>query len=106
MLGGVALVEGHDVLRRRVVVRLLDERIQLIEEEMLVHAFVHVDDLELAAVDVERQYFIWLWTRERGDFAAMAKALLGDPEHARKVQLRFNQLGLKVRELKDRAGSA
>jgi hypothetical protein len=28
--------------------------------------------------------------------------LLGDPEGARKVQLRFNQLGLKVRDLKQR----
>jgi len=32
----------------------------------------------------------------------MAQTLLGDPDGARKVQLRFNQLGLKVRELKAR----
>ena len=32
----------------------------------------------------------------------MASVLLGDPDLARKVQLRFNQLGLKVRELKQR----
>jgi hypothetical protein len=30
--------------------------------------------------------------------------LMGGEEHARKVQLRFNQLGLKVRELKERLG--
>ena len=36
------------------------------------------------------------------DFGRMARQLLGSDEHARKVQLRFNQLGLKVRELKER----
>lgn len=52
------------------------------------------------AQDVERQYFVKLWEQEDGDFAAMARVLMGDPAFARKVQLRFNQLGLKVRELK------
>ena len=56
------------------------------------------------AQDVERQYFTKLWEQEEGDFAAMARILMGDPECARKVQLRFNQLGLKVRELKGGAG--
>jgi DNA-binding NtrC family response regulator len=51
------------------------------------------------AQDVERQYFTRLWEQEEGDFAAMAKVLMGDETAARKVQLRFNQLGLKVREL-------
>ena len=51
----------------------------------------------------ERQYFTWLYLREEGDFAAMAEVLLGAAEHARKVQLRFNQLGLKVRDFKDQA---
>ena len=58
------------------------------------------DGLNKVAQDVERQYFIQLYLREKGDFGAMAKVLLDDPEGARKVQLRFNQLGLKVRELK------
>ena len=62
------------------------------------------DGLNKVAQDVERQYFTWLYLREKGDFAMMAAVLLGDAEHARKVQLRFNQLGLKVRELKDRIG--
>ncbi|MFZ5481871.1 MAG: sigma-54-dependent transcriptional regulator [Myxococcota bacterium] len=52
------------------------------------------------AQDVERQYFTKLWEQEEGDFAGMARILMGDPECARKVQLRFNQLGLKVRDLK------
>jgi two-component system nitrogen regulation response regulator GlnG len=58
------------------------------------------DSLNKVAVECERQYFVQLYIREKGDFSAMARVLLGDPEHARKVQLRFNQLGLKVRELK------
>ena len=53
------------------------------------------------ALDIERQYFESLWVQEGGDFAAMARVLLGDASHARKVQLRFNQMGLKVRELKE-----
>jgi len=58
--------------------------------------------LNKVAVSCERQYFEQLYMRHRGDFAAMARVLLDDPEAARKVQLRFNQLGLKVRELKAR----
>jgi two-component system nitrogen regulation response regulator GlnG len=60
------------------------------------------EGLNKVAQDVERQYFTRLYLQERGDFAAMAAVLLGDPEAGRKVQLRFNQLGLKVRELKAR----
>ncbi len=60
------------------------------------------EGLNKVAQDVERQYFTRLYLQERGDFAAMAKVLLGDAGGARKVQLRFNQLGLKVRDLKER----
>lgn len=60
------------------------------------------DTLNKVSVGCERQYFTALYLRTRGDFGAMAEALLGDAAHARKVQLRFNQLGLKVRELKER----
>jgi DNA-binding NtrC family response regulator len=58
------------------------------------------ETLSHLASDVERQYFTKLWEQEEGDFAAMARVLMGDPANARKVQLRFNQLGLKVREMK------
>ena len=58
------------------------------------------EGLNKVAQDVERQYFTRLYLQERGDFSAMASLLLGDPEASRKVQLRFNQLGLKVRDLK------
>ncbi len=58
------------------------------------------DSLNQLSQSVERQYFLELFKRERGDFSAMARVLLGDAALARKVQLRFNQLGLKVRELR------
>ncbi len=58
------------------------------------------DTLNGVSQDVERQYFVRLWEQEDGDFGEMARVLLGDATHARKVQLRFNQLGLKVRELR------
>jgi two-component system nitrogen regulation response regulator GlnG len=55
--------------------------------------------LNAVANSVERQYFLALFKRHGGDFRKMAEALLGDPEKGRAVRLRFNQLGLKVREL-------
>jgi DNA-binding NtrC family response regulator len=57
--------------------------------------------LNAVAVDVERQYFLALFLQHRGDFAAMAEALLGDRNKARAVRLRFNQLGLSVRQLRE-----
>ncbi|MCB9758824.1 MAG: sigma 54-interacting transcriptional regulator [Alphaproteobacteria bacterium] len=62
------------------------------------------DSLNAVSQDVERQYFTALYLVNQGDFSAMAKVLMGDPDNARKIQLRFNQLGLKVRELKQRLG--
>jgi DNA-binding NtrC family response regulator len=52
--------------------------------------------------DVERQLYTDLFRKTGGDFERMAAALLeGDPKsNARKVRLRFNQLGLKVRDLR------
>lgn len=49
--------------------------------------------------DVEKQYFLKLFQRTEGDFGEMARLLLGDRDKARAVRLRFNQLGLKVREI-------
>ena len=62
------------------------------------------DTLNAVSQACERQYFKRLWVDNDGDFARMAELLLGDAEHARKVQLRFNQLGLKVRALKESLG--
>ncbi len=52
--------------------------------------------------DVERQYIEELYARTEGDFVQMAETLLGlsTPEGGRKVRLRFNQLGLRVRRRK------
>ena len=60
------------------------------------------DTLNALSQSVERQYFVALYLQEEGDFSAMARVLMGDTRHARKVQLRFNQLGLRVRDLKAR----
>lgn len=56
--------------------------------------------------DVERQYMAELHARAGGDFGRMAELLLGrsSPEAARKVRLRFNQLGLRVRGRVPRPG--
>jgi len=58
------------------------------------------ETLNAVSNSVERGYFVELFRRTGGDFAAMAEILLGDSDKARAVRLRFNQLGLKVRELK------
>jgi DNA-binding NtrC family response regulator len=54
--------------------------------------------LNSVANSVERQYFISLFRKTKGDFSSMAGLLLGDPAKGRAVRLRFNQLGLKVKE--------
>jgi two-component system nitrogen regulation response regulator GlnG len=56
------------------------------------------------AADLERQLYERLFAESNGDFTAMARALLrGDPaQNARRVRLRFNQLGLRVRGGKPR----
>ncbi len=54
--------------------------------------------------DMERQLFKTLFLETGGDFQEMARRLvLGDPgENERAIRLRFNQLGLRVRQLKNR----
>lgn len=56
--------------------------------------------LNAVAAEVERQYCLKLFEQTGGDFTVLAERLLGDPERARAVRLRFNQLGIKVRELR------
>ena len=58
--------------------------------------------LNAVSSDVEKQYFLELYRQTEGDFNAMADRLLGDEKKGRAVRLRFNQLGLKVRELDKR----
>ena len=58
------------------------------------------ESLNAVAQSVERQYFLSLFRQTGGDFKRMAEILLGDESRSRAVRLRFNQLGLKVRELR------
>lgn len=58
--------------------------------------------LNEVANDVERQYFLSLFRSCKRDFSMMAHVLLGDTAKARAVRLRFNQLGLRVREIEPR----
>jgi DNA-binding NtrC family response regulator len=55
--------------------------------------------LRQVARDLEKQLYQQLFAASEGDFVAMARRLLGSgtPAAARKVRLRFNQLGLKAR---------
>ena len=57
------------------------------------------DSLRALAQDLERQTFAQLYAQTAGDFAAMAQRLLrGDATaNSRRVRLRYNQLGLRVR---------
>lgn len=50
--------------------------------------------------DVERQYLRAMFRHYAGDLERMAHELLGPKGSARKVHLRLNQLGLKLRELR------
>lgn len=58
------------------------------------------DTLSKVSNEVERQYLVHLFRETDGDFARIAERILGDPERGRAIRLRFNQLGLKVRELR------
>ena len=57
------------------------------------------DGLHEVARGLEVQLYEQLYAESNGDFARMASSLLGrdDAASARKVRLRFNQLGLRVR---------
>lgn len=58
------------------------------------------DSLNAVSCTVERQYLTRLYHACDGDLGRMAEVLLADPDAGRKVQLRMNQLGLKLRDLK------
>ncbi|MCA9651923.1 MAG: sigma-54-dependent Fis family transcriptional regulator [Myxococcales bacterium] len=60
------------------------------------------DSLNAVSCAVERQYLEGLYAKYGGDLARIAEALLDEPGAGRKVQLRMNQLGIKLRKLKRR----
>ncbi|MSP90629.1 MAG: AAA family ATPase [Myxococcales bacterium] len=55
--------------------------------------------LALVALEAERHVLLAAWHATAGDWPKMAERLLGDSRRARAVQLRFNQVGLRVRDL-------
>ena len=60
------------------------------------------ESLNAVSCAVERQYLEGLYRKYSGELGRMAEALLDDPGAGRKVQLRMNQLGIKLRTLKRR----
>jgi DNA-binding NtrC family response regulator len=60
------------------------------------------DSLNAVSCAVERQYLELLYEKYGGDLGRMASVLLGESSAGRKVQLRMNQLGIKLRKLKRR----
>jgi DNA-binding NtrC family response regulator len=52
------------------------------------------------SADVERQYLVALFEAMEGDLDRMAAELFGAGASRRKVHLRMNQLGLRLRELR------
>jgi DNA-binding NtrC family response regulator len=84
-----------------------DQDVEGAEGEALSLRIAAAASLHEVSRDVERQYMAELHSRAGGDFARMAEVLLGrtSPEAARKVRLRFNQLGLRVRGRLPRPGS-
>ncbi|MBK9753791.1 MAG: sigma-54-dependent Fis family transcriptional regulator [Nannocystis sp.] len=62
------------------------------------------DSLNAVSCAVERQYLEQLYERCGADLGQMAALLLGDETAGRKIQLRMNQLGMKLRLLKRKTG--
>ena len=62
------------------------------------------ESLNAVSCAVERQYLEQLYELAGGDLAEVGRLLLDDPDAGRKVQLRMNQLGIKLRALKRRRG--
>lgn len=60
------------------------------------------ESLNAVSCAIERQYMHGLYRKYDGDLGRIAQALLGDGGAGRKIQLRMNQLGLKLRTLKRR----
>lgn len=64
------------------------------------------ESLNAVSCEVERQYMELLYEKYGGDLGRMAEVLLDDASAGRKVQLRMNQLGIKLRKLKRRRTQA
>jgi DNA-binding NtrC family response regulator len=62
------------------------------------------ESLNSVSCAVERQYLEQLFDQCEGDLGEMGRILLDDAEAGRKIQLRMNQLGIKLRSLKRKRG--
>jgi DNA-binding NtrC family response regulator len=62
------------------------------------HSFAEI------SADVERQYLVALFRAFDGDLSRIARELFGAGADRRKVHLRMNQLGLRLRELRGEQG--
>lgn len=60
------------------------------------------ESLNAVSCGVERQYLERLYDALQGDLSRMAAVLLNDASAGRRVQLRMNQLGIKLRKLKQK----
>ncbi|MGB1700329.1 MAG: sigma 54-interacting transcriptional regulator, partial [Nannocystaceae bacterium] len=63
------------------------------------------ETLNAVSCDVERQYLERLYLRFDGDLDRMAELLLDDVDAGRKIQLRMNQLGIRLRVLQRKVRS-
>ena len=63
------------------------------------------ETLNAVSCDVERQYLERLYLRFDGDLDRMAELLLDDADAGRKIQLRMNQLGIRLRVLQRKVRS-
>ncbi len=72
---------------------------QQLEQDEAVIRITPGQTLNAVANSVEKQYFLHLYKTTGGDFRTMARLLLADENKGRAIRLRFNQLGLKVREI-------
>lgn len=75
-------------------------------EEGFTITVVPAATLGQVASELERQLLTAIFFRTGGDLEAMAAQLLGDPRRARAVRLRLNQLGLKIKALRQEAGKS
>ena len=62
------------------------------------------DSLNAVSCAVERQYLEALYRDSGGDLGQMGLWLLDNDGAGRKIQLRMNQLGIKLRSLKRKRG--
>jgi two-component system nitrogen regulation response regulator GlnG len=97
--GGTELAPSVVPVGQQLIRRLLRPAAAPAARRVLVE-IERASSLHKVARNLERQLYQRLHAECGGDFAAMARQLLGEggPKSARRVRLRFNQLGLRARK--------